>query len=365
MNRNDILKKCVERGVADETEVGAVSHLFYVYLLSARQRGQRVEVPNFGTFGTRIIGVKKHRKMPFFEPGRELAEKVNDRYRELKYLVIGRLEKMSSQGRAEYAGKEAPYDVLVGQVGKEILVDTHHEISVDDYEKLVASRRSTKLEEETIMPKLNLKDEGMEDEPGGFEPDQPIAPPPTLREVGGGGGGGMKLAPVLIGLLILVILGGGVYALNHFGIVHLWGKKPLRVMTDMGAARNAAPAGEAPGAELGARPNPEAGATPTPTPTPESAPIHRERPMVSIPSSGSGNFTVQVSSWASKAKADEEVTRLKEVGLDAFVQDGSVGGENWYRVRVGRYGSSKEATEAASKLQGMMEGGVWVARMPK
>jgi cell division protein FtsN len=63
------------------------------------------------------------------------------------------------------------------------------------------------------------------------------------------------------------------------------------------------------------------------------------------------------------SKANEEVSRLSTAGFDAFVEDGTVGGEKWYRVRVGRYNTEKEAATAASRLQLMLENGIWVARV--
>jgi nucleoid DNA-binding protein len=141
MNREDLLRKCVDRGVADETSVGTVSHLFYVYLLSALQKGQRVEIPRFGTFGTRVVGVQRARKMPYFEAEKEFSDKVNERYRELKYLLLGRYELVAAAGEEEYRGKDIAHDALVDQVGKETLLDTGRDITLEEYERnLVTSR---------------------------------------------------------------------------------------------------------------------------------------------------------------------------------------------------------------------------------
>jgi cell division protein FtsN len=61
--------------------------------------------------------------------------------------------------------------------------------------------------------------------------------------------------------------------------------------------------------------------------------------------------------------ADREASRLSAAGMSAFVEDAVIAGENWYRVRVGRYGSSKEAKDAADQLAKSMEGQIWVARV--
>ena len=79
--------------------------------------------------------------------------------------------------------------------------------------------------------------------------------------------------------------------------------------------------------------------------------------------SGSGDYTVQVSAWMTQQKADEEASRLSAAGYTAFVEDGFVAGETWYRVRVGRYATMEEAQQAAAQLQPMMESQIWVARV--
>ncbi len=351
MNREDLLKKCVNRGVADETSVGTVSHLFYVYLLSALQKGQRVEIPNFGTFGTRVVGVKRARRMPYFEVEKELADKVNDRYRELNYLLLGKYELIPSLAEEEYTGKEASHDSLGDQMGKEILVDTHRDVTVEEYERSLAVSKGIKpIKEKRLMPKLNLKDEGMEPEPTPMDEDT-SAPPPNLRDNAAGGGG---LSPVLQALIAVLILGALTFGLNYFGVVHLWGNKTPKVVEAIPEPEVIPPPVEE---------TPQA-APVTPTPVPIPAPIKSPKPSVPVSVTG-GKFTVQVSAWMTPSKANEEVQRLTTAGFDAFVEDASVSGEQWYRVRVGRYDTEREAANAASQLQQMLEDGIWVARVGK
>jgi hypothetical protein len=213
------------------------------------------------------------------------------------------------------------------------------------------------------MPRLNLKDDGMEEEPLPLDSDKPINPPPTLRDVGGGGGGRSILLPILA---VVIVLGVAVFALNYFKVIHLWGKKipktaevipdaalPGETSTDQGSL----PGAGAPTAQ--AEPTPSPALEPNPEPT--TAPV--EKPKMSIPSSGSGNYTIQVSSWASKAKADEEAARFTAAGFAAFVEGAQVGGENWFRVRVGRYATPREARDAAVQLSKMTEEETWVARV--
>ncbi|HEX7574645.1 MAG TPA: SPOR domain-containing protein [Bacteroidota bacterium] len=237
------------------------------------------------------------------------------------------------------------------------------------------------------MPKLNLRDDGFEEESNPLDSDQSVAPPPTLREVGVSGGG--SSSTLLTVLLLVVVVAGGVFALNYFKVIHLWGKRAPKVTTEAITEQLPAPETAAPGANAtdqgstapandvtptpepslepaaGTTPAPSTSVAPTPVPTPsrsthksDAAPARKFTP----PPSGSGNFTVQVSSWTSKGMAEKEASRLSSAGMSAFVEDAVIAGENWYRVRVGRYGSSKEAKEAADQLAKSVDGQIWVAR---
>lgn len=238
------------------------------------------------------------------------------------------------------------------------------------------------------MPRLNLRDEGVEGEPVVQESAKETSAPPTLREVGGGGGG---LSPLVMALVAILVLGAGVFALNYFKVIHLWGKKAATVTeaitepvipapetttpavtTDQGVAPSTTPDQTTTPAPAATEPAPTvsepapAATTPapaatTPTPTPEK---HvKPAPSVSLPPSGTGEFTIQVSSWASRAKAQKEVGRLSNSGYTAFVEDGVVEGTTWHRVRVGRYATQREAQEAVAKLQPVTESDLWVARI--
>lgn len=386
MNRSDILKKCVERGVAGETEVGAVSHLFYVYLLSALQRGQRVEVPNFGTFGTRVAGVKRTRKIPYFEAEQDLARKVNQRFENLRSLVTGKYVVTPQAGDTEYKGAVPPYDETVER-GKEYIFDTTRDVSLDDFEHAaVSGTRESQLEEEHVMPRLNLQDE---EEAAGIPPEHeetPVTPPPTLRDVGPDGG---RKAPWLAIIVILLVLGAAVVSLNYFHVIHLWGKKVPRVVEQIPEATG--PAVE-PGTTGEQAANPPAAGqeeTPLPSVTPgtgkeSGATPGKERETAAQPPSkpaakkgtssvaaapaatapgGTGRYTVQVSSWKSKAKANRQAQDLSAAGFDAYVMDGEVNGEAWHRVRVGRFGTMGEARETITKMQATGVDGVWITTM--
>ncbi|MER3524710.1 MAG: hypothetical protein C4326_11800 [Ignavibacteria bacterium] len=428
MNRDELLKRCVDRRVAHETSVVAVSHLFYVYLLSALKKGQRIEVPKFGTFGTHVVGVKRQRRMPYFEVDEELANRVNERYRNLKTLIVGRYEMIPVEGEVEYTGKEPKHDRLVETVGEEIILDTNRDITLEEYrreeyereeasrtqpttpaaapraepppvvepraEQLPASIEATAppsephepefaapTKERTLMPRqgFDLRDEGTE------EPTQPYGEPrepqPTLREISGGEGPSAWVQ-ILLGFIILAII---TFALNQFGVIHLWGRRTPPPAETLPPPQERATITQ--GEEKPAEP-----VTPTPTPTPTEEPSTKaevKKPLAETPKAetkveprpekvqppqpaekaptappaGEGRYTVQVSSWTSPEEADRAVARLKNAGFEAYVVEAFVKGRTWYRVRVGRFATTAEAQEAASKLRALNENGVWVAKV--
>ena len=235
------------------------------------------------------------------------------------------------------------------------------------------------------MPKLNLRDDGFEEESNPLDSDQSVPPPPTLREVGVSGGG--NSSTVLTALLLVVVVAGGVFALNYFKVIHLWGKRAPKVTTEAVTEQLPPPETAAPPANTTDQGSTAPANDVTPTPEPSLEPAGGTTPSTTTPAvttpvpavskhksdaapprkfapppSGSGNFTVQVSSWTSKDMAEKEASRLSSAGMSAFVEDAVIAGENWYRVRVGRYGSSKEAKEAADQLAKSVEGQIWVAK---
>jgi cell division septation protein DedD len=213
------------------------------------------------------------------------------------------------------------------------------------------------------MPKLNLKDEGSEDETRPIGDDFSTAPP-TLRDVGGSGGGPSPLLQVLIAV---IVLGAGTFALNYFGVIHLWGKKPAsRVIQTPPPEQIEQPSVAETPVEQTPTPTPTptpAEVTPTPTPRPSTPAKTPKRQPVSVAPMGAGSYTVQVSAWQSRSKADEEVAKLEQAGFPAFVEGKTIGGETWYRVRVGKYPTSGEARAERERLQKMLAGNIWVGRV--
>ena len=60
---------------------------------------------------------------------------------------------------------------------------------------------------------------------------------------------------------------------------------------------------------------------------------------------------MQIKSSPDKKFADTWANRLKAKGYDAFVVEGDLKGQTWYRVRVGRFAARKEAEELRAALE--------------
>jgi cell division protein FtsN len=80
-----------------------------------------------------------------------------------------------------------------------------------------------------------------------------------------------------------------------------------------------------------------------------------------------GKYTVQVSSWRTRRRAEQDAQRFSAQGFNAYVQSAYIPSMEgtWYRVRVGSYATSGEAKEMAARLAGLLESGYWVDRYKK
>lgn len=79
-----------------------------------------------------------------------------------------------------------------------------------------------------------------------------------------------------------------------------------------------------------------------------------------------GNYAVQVQSWRSKEKADQELQEWQERGFeDAFVvQFGDEEtGEVWYRVRIGRVENEEMAKNLQGKLKDEYDAESWISQL--
>lgn len=66
---------------------------------------------------------------------------------------------------------------------------------------------------------------------------------------------------------------------------------------------------------------------------------------------GARPYNIQIEAVMDKSGADEMVSRLKSLGYNAQETTMLLGGQTWYRVRVGPYASAEEATEAQNRLR--------------
>jgi cell division protein FtsN/nucleoid DNA-binding protein len=404
MNRDDLLKRCVDRRVAHETSVVAVSHLFYVYLLSSLKKGQPVEVPNFGTFGTRMVGAKRQRRMPYFDVESDLADKVNERYRNLKTLLVGRYELIPVEGEVEYEGKEPPYDAMSEKLGREVVLDTYRESTTEQFREQMPipppspkpaktqpitteqplpavtepvqrdepSEEATPQKEKRLMPNLNLRGQGMDETPPPSreeetQPAMPAEPPPTMRDYSYVERG-MKWW--VQGLILLAFVGGVTFLLNQFGVVHFWGPKSPTTVEESLPPEVQPPSQIETGAESTAEQEP------APTPGPPSGEekktiVEETKPPITEPPKKeeikplppTGDYTLQLSSWDKRIDAVRMVSRLSKAGIDAYIAEGLVKGRTWYRVRVGRYATEAEARAASSRVESLSGNGVWVTKV--
>ena len=103
-------------------------------------------------------------------------------------------------------------------------------------------------------------------------------------------------------------------------------------------------------AALAARPATVAAKT-APVPTAKTAPLTAKVPPASpTHAPGKGNFLLQLSSFQDRAEADAFARRFS--GQNAYVVASEVPGKGlWYRVRVGSYGTMKDAAAAKTAFE--------------
>jgi septal ring-binding cell division protein DamX len=82
----------------------------------------------------------------------------------------------------------------------------------------------------------------------------------------------------------------------------------------------------------------------------------------SLPPTGTGNYSIQVSSWETQAKANGEAAKMTAAGYPAYVVEGNVEGDTWYRVRIGRYETMADAQSALRQVSQVAETEPWIAQ---
>jgi len=106
-------------------------------------------------------------------------------------------------------------------------------------------------------------------------------------------------------------------------------------------------------------PRPAAATLPPPNP-PAARPAERATPAPAEqratkveppPTSTRGTWSVQAAPTRSRDDADALLKRLRSKGYDASIVEVPRDGATWYRIRVGRYASAGQATEAMQRLR--------------
>lgn len=97
----------------------------------------------------------------------------------------------------------------------------------------------------------------------------------------------------------------------------------------------------------------------------EPAPVTEPPPQVVM--SADGKYTVQVSSWQTRRRAERDAQRFNAKGFSAYVQSADLPelGGTWYRVRVGNFMTRNEARAMAEQLAELLESGYWLDRYQK
>jgi cell division protein FtsN len=127
-----------------------------------------------------------------------------------------------------------------------------------------------------------------------------------------------------------------------------------------------------PGQPTTARPSPTTSTTlvrgtPVPTTLPRSTPTTTATSLPRLPPSSTattavppttlsrttarGSFTVEASPTRSRSEAEQLLGSLRRRGYDATLVQVERDGDTWYRLRVGRYATSEQATDAMRRLR--------------
>jgi cell division protein FtsN len=100
----------------------------------------------------------------------------------------------------------------------------------------------------------------------------------------------------------------------------------------------------------------------TPTTTPPATAPRPSGPGATTPAPGAppttlprtsarGGYTVEASPTRSRSEAEQLLGTLRRRGYDATLVEVERDGDTWYRLRVGRYATSEQATETMRRLR--------------
>ncbi len=216
------------------------------------------------------------------------------------------------------------------------------------------------------MPDLNLLDEG------GME-ESSVATAPA-KSKSGGGGGAMKW--VIIIVLAVVVVGGGGYFAKKKGIWPF--KKKAPVVTEVPEDQYATEGQQQPLQEqISAADTSQVALLETaPVETKEeqpkkesstktSAAADETSPMGKSLSEMTGDYTIQVISYHQKMDANDAKSSLEIAGYPAYVEKIAVKGGDRYLVRIGRYGSKKEAHSAVQSFGAQLRSSYTIEKVHK
>ncbi len=191
------------------------------------------------------------------------------------------------------------------------------------------------------MPNLNVKGE---------------SPKTTVGADGSSTGGGVSKVIIIV-VVAVIALGAAAFILNTMGVVKLWGKKKATPQVVALPPDNfspvttpeAAPPVEQQAVEIPPTVQNTTKVEATPLPSPAKKNIV----------SGTGMYTVQISSWPVEAKASIQAQVFSDAGFEAFVEPlGS-----YFRVCVGRFETKADAKAQMKKMEPMLESRPVVAKI--
>ncbi len=193
------------------------------------------------------------------------------------------------------------------------------------------------------MPNLNVKGE---------------SPKATGGAAGPAAGGGVSKVLIIV-IVAIIALGAFAFILNTMGVVKLWGKKKATPQVVALPPDNFSPVTSAETSqpvEQKAVETPSATENKTKVET-STLPSSSKKNIVS----GTGMYTVQISSWPVEAKATAQAQVFTDAGFEAFVEPlGS-----YFRVCIGRYETKAEAKTQMEKMEPMLESRPVVAKVGK
>lgn len=109
---------------------------------------------------------------------------------------------------------------------------------------------------------------------------------------------------------------------------------------------------------------PEAAKVEAPKPPPAKPEPAKVEPPARAPEGKGGRFTLQLSSFQSRAEADAFAAELRKSGYAPSVAEANVAGKGtWFRVRLGAYGSYDQAVAAKAEFESKQKIIAYVTRV--